>query len=382
MEIASIAGLVLLLTFSAFVLKKRGKTRADYVLLVINGLLAVSILSGMWVLRGMHSLNFIVLSITPFLLFPVFISYVLEYVQLKQKKLLLWMYFPALAFLLFLVGDHYLWNAYDLDKLHSLYHEPPWTYHVFYKTSQALFIGLCFWLLRYFKKHERSIRANFSSLGSIDLDWLRHMTLIYGSITVFSLVSFSLTNLGLLPTGIDEVYSAMNVVVVLAITYLNVNGIRHYTIAQYLKQNPLNVQEQSAEQLVIAEENTTDNKGKGLSEARAQSIYQGIEQLLQEQIYLTPQLKLMDLASALNETSHNVSEVLNTQFGKSFYDLINEHRVQHLKKLLRDPEKRQFTILALGLDSGFNSKASVNRIFKAQTGSTPLEYQKQHQLGS
>ena len=41
------------------------------------------------------------------------------------------------------------------------------------------------------------------------------------------------------------------------------------------------------------------------------------------------------------------------------------------------PQKR-FTILALGLESGFNSKASLNRVFKEETGLSPREYQLRH----
>ena len=47
-------------------------------------------------------------------------------------------------------------------------------------------------------------------------------------------------------------------------------------------------------------------------------------------------------------------------------------------KLISDPDNNKFTILALGLDSGFNSKATLNRIFKKQTGYSPMEYRKLH----
>jgi len=43
-----------------------------------------------------------------------------------------------------------------------------------------------------------------------------------------------------------------------------------------------------------------------------------------------------------------------------------------------DPTQKRYTILALGLESGFNSKASLNRVFKEATGISPSEYQKRH----
>ncbi|MEO0469784.1 MAG: helix-turn-helix domain-containing protein, partial [Bacteroidota bacterium] len=67
---------------------------------------------------------------------------------------------------------------------------------------------------------------------------------------------------------------------------------------------------------------------------------------------------------------------INTIGKKAFYDFVNQYRVGHFKLLLRDPNQQHLTILALGLESGFNSKASLNRIFKQHTGLSPREYQK------
>lgn len=91
---------------------------------------------------------------------------------------------------------------------------------------------------------------------------------------------------------------------------------------------------------------------------------------------MQPQLGLKDLAKKIGESTHVVSEVINQEVGKSFYDLVNGYRVQHLKKLLDNHKNQQYNILALGLQSGFNSKASLNRIFKNTTGITPNEYLK------
>jgi AraC-like DNA-binding protein len=39
-----------------------------------------------------------------------------------------------------------------------------------------------------------------------------------------------------------------------------------------------------------------------------------------------------------------------------------------------DPKFNNYTILAIALDAGFNSKTTFNSIFKSQTGLTPSEY--------
>ena len=59
-----------------------------------------------------------------------------------------------------------------------------------------------------------------------------------------------------------------------------------------------------------------------------------------------------------------------------FYDYVSTFRVKHLKGLLTKLDNRKFTILALAIESGFNSKATLNRVFKQQVGMTPKGFQK------
>ena len=62
--------------------------------------------------------------------------------------------------------------------------------------------------------------------------------------------------------------------------------------------------------------------------------------------------------------------------GKNFYKLVNEYRVEEVKKRMVNPEYKNLTILAIAYDSGFNAKSSFNTIFKESTGMTPSGYQR------
>jgi AraC-like DNA-binding protein len=115
---------------------------------------------------------------------------------------------------------------------------------------------------------------------------------------------------------------------------------------------------------------------KAISEKNSRIFQRAKETMEAQKLFLEPNLRIKDLAITMDENAHNLSESINSVGNKSFYDFVNSYRVEHLKMMLTDESKQGFTILALGLESGFNSKASLNRIFKQTTGLTPLQYQK------
>ena len=89
--------------------------------------------------------------------------------------------------------------------------------------------------------------------------------------------------------------------------------------------------------------------------------------------YLVPELTLPELAARLGTNTSVLSRVINNGFGQNFNDYVNEHRVREAERRLRDPRFRHYTLLAVALESGFNSKSTFNRVFKKLRGATPSE---------
>jgi len=71
-----------------------------------------------------------------------------------------------------------------------------------------------------------------------------------------------------------------------------------------------------------------------------------------------------------------LSQIINENFNRNFYDLINEYRVKEVKKCLSNQKYNNFTLLGIAYECGFNSKASFNGVFKKFTGLTPSEFKK------
>jgi AraC-like DNA-binding protein len=102
-----------------------------------------------------------------------------------------------------------------------------------------------------------------------------------------------------------------------------------------------------------------------------------LERLMREErLYLDEDLAPDDLCRRLGLSNHQLSELLSTGPGLSYYQYVNAFRIEHAcETLLREPER---TVLTVALDSGFNSKSSFHAAFARVTGMTPSAYRRRY----
>jgi AraC-like DNA-binding protein len=91
-----------------------------------------------------------------------------------------------------------------------------------------------------------------------------------------------------------------------------------------------------------------------------------------EKPYLQNELNLSDLSELVGVSPYYLSQVINEQSKKNFYDFINEYRTQYAAKILVNSEKT--TITAIAFEAGFNNRVSFNNAFKKYIGMTPSQY--------
>lgn len=83
-------------------------------------------------------------------------------------------------------------------------------------------------------------------------------------------------------------------------------------------------------------------------------------------------LTLNALAEQLPMTARELSQVINRSFGKSFFDFINQKRVEYAMEHLH--VKDEETIADIMFDAGFASKSAFYKAFKKHTGTTPQKF--------
>lgn len=90
-----------------------------------------------------------------------------------------------------------------------------------------------------------------------------------------------------------------------------------------------------------------------------------------EKIYQEPGYTRSDLARELGVPETTLSKIINLHFKKSLPQMLNEYRVEDAKRLLIETDAE---VNVVAQESGFNSVASFNRVFKEITGEAPSRF--------
>jgi AraC-like DNA-binding protein len=129
----------------------------------------------------------------------------------------------------------------------------------------------------------------------------------------------------------------------------------------------------------VSEEQKIVQKKERLSENESAILMDRLDSLMtNERVFMENDLTLSDVAKQLKTSTNNISWVLNTVYDTTFYDFINGYRVKEFIQKIENKEHLNHTILALSLDSGFNSKSTFNKAFKILMKDTPSNFIKNH----
>jgi AraC-like DNA-binding protein len=102
-----------------------------------------------------------------------------------------------------------------------------------------------------------------------------------------------------------------------------------------------------------------------------------LEKIMQSQkAFLKSDLTLPTLAVAVDCSVNHLSQVINSGFGVSFFDYLNQYRIEHAKELLTTLDGQSNAILNIAFTVGFNSNSAFYAAFKKYVGQTPAQYRR------
>lgn len=358
MKIFIIIGSFHALYLSFLVIKKKGKAISDYILAILLFLLfsmfGIVYYSIEWNLPILQLLIWnISLLIAP-ILFLYAITLMDEQYKLKKKWILY--FIPYILSVLHLIitiiytKESEMENVFNIDKMFNEV-----SILNFFMWLDLISIPFYFFLIsRTIKQFKIKLLFNFSNLKNRNLNWLNH--LIIGMFFIWLLIySFILLGFSTDENSILFGFSLSSIF----IYYIGFFGLNQKAI------------------FIKTSKNETEEKYKKSSIKKSElDIYATkIKQFMEsDKPYLNNDLNLYHFSKLLGISTHDLSQLLNQKFNQNFYTFINSYRINEFKKRVQEDDLKKFTILSIAYDCGFNSKSSFNRIFKNNTGQTPLSF--------
>ena len=302
------------------------------------------------------------------LLGPVLYMYVLKVLQpqVRLSPKIAWHFLPAALYLVYSlvifvvdvwVLDEFYFYADGIDKDLKLW----------YQTLGLLSIsGYCGWSLWYYARYRRTLANEVSFADALTFSWIRQFLWAL-LVIIFLRTGFLVLFPQFGDFGIKFWYYLAFGLLTYFIAFL---GYRHLDRSTALTAIPQPTLRQWDPEPETVQPPKPESSANGVEQ-----ICQSIRQLLEEKpLYREPLLTVSDLAAHLEVPSKSVSAAINQGMDMNFNDLINSYRVEAIVRRLRADEHREFTLLSLALDCGFNSKTTFNRAFKKKMGATPRQY--------
>ena len=357
--------------FTVLLLQKRPKALHDIILIL--WLLYLGIFIGVYSFYS-HDLftHFQLLSvsfISLFMLHGLFLYYyiftlVSEKKQLQKKDFL--HFIPFILFNIYLlIASFFPGTAVKLNiEQLSMDNDPPLLF-LFFLILTAL-SGTIYFLftIKLFRKLDINIFNNFSNSKDINLNWLRNLVFVFGIVWT-TLISITIIHhvFGMFSMVFctDGLFLSLSVFVILIGYY----GLKQKVIF-------------FSESIIVSDEIIavqTKYSGSRLKDSEAKLYVEKINNyMMLSKPYLNPDLTLLQLASDLGITPHILSQIINDQYKLNFFDFVNQYRVQEFKEAVVDPKNKNYSLLGIAFECGFNSKSAFNRMFKKSTGLTPSQF--------
>jgi len=293
----------------------------------------------------------------------IFVFGPLGYIYLKrllekgQEKfsLPLYHYIPALLYLCYLLYINIFSSQEFGERLASGYFANAF----FIAELSALLFNLYYWYLSlvFFLKVLRGEKEQLSfsqpAISFVGMMLLIISVILLGWIVSFCSTYFFQTSLPIV--NYNSVWIAIPILI--------------YVIGYFALKQP------NIFRIEVAKDSIKNPSKSRMDEESIQILQRKLEKLMdKEQVYLNNELTLFELAKQLNTSTNKLSWLLNTVYKSSFYDFINEYRVNAFLAKLERNEHKAKTLFSLSMEVGFNSKSTFNKAFKASLNETPSSY--------
>jgi AraC-like DNA-binding protein len=222
--------------------------------------------------------------------------------------------------------------------------------------QMAVYVSL---MIRCLRRYALAIRDSYSSLDDINLRWLRRRLSVFALISIAGLAAVAVYRF-------DSRLANLAGQVGFFLVALNTFATGYRAMLQ-------------PQVFFGAEESGRGRRYQRSSLTREHALAvkeRLLDMMERRRSFLDPGLTLPGLAQALNVPVSHLSQVINEQLGRNFFDFVNGYRVDAAKRMLMQPGAAQQKLISVAFDCGFNSLATFNRVFRDLAGMSPSLFRK------
>lgn len=221
-------------------------------------------------------------------------------------------------------------------------------------------------LLKRTVKYREQLKNVFSNDQGKSLNWLIGVSLLIGFSWIYALVVLVFED-KLQFIGVSE-----NGVLVLLVT------IVWMICANGLQQRPSFENDPPPTHVTSQQQPTKAYERSALTDNDLAAIAQRLKRAVDDdKAHLDPELTLAKLSAIAREPSQYISQTLSQYLHTTFFDFINNARIESAKHMLVETDQ---SVLNVALATGFNSRSSFYTAFKKFTDLTPSQYRKAQNL--
>jgi AraC-like DNA-binding protein len=274
--------------------------------------------------------------------------------KLKPKHLL-----HTIPFILVNIVLYHRFYSLSVPELFKIWenHNSIWElryFHISIHLQFLIYITLIFLLLR---KYKKIYLQNFSASAFNTYKWLFQFTFAF-AIVKSVIVLQSILKYFFETSDIPIMQLIYSITGLIVICWYVLKALKHPDLF-----NPVDSTTQ------IIDPYFGVSKTNNFKEVEKLNLFMKVEKP-----YLNPSLSIRNLAEEFKMSSRDLSILINQNLDKHFFDFVNEYRIEEAKKILQNPNKKEFTVLEILYEVGFNSKSSFNTAFKKHTGLTPTKF--------
>lgn len=290
------------------------------------------------------------------LIFPSFYTFLIYYLKI-EKKISSFVYVSISLFILEIVLRIML-TPYFFNETNNFFIARYVQIEEIVNASYSifLFIKAILILFNYSELYQQVLAFD-------NVKWLKNF-MFFGSIVILMWVCAILLNFDKVLNPQVFIYYPLRLSSTSLLYWISYQGFYNYSLM--LKRIELR-QEIAAEKKQV---NSVSNN-KESEEYKFQIVKNYIKK---NKRFLDPTFSLERLSSEMGISTSKLSQLINQESGYNFSDYINLLRVEKAKKYLLKSDFSTYTIVAIGLECGFNSKSTFYSAFKKFTNVTPSEF--------